>query len=300
MADDKSLVVDGEVVNPDTGEIQEAPQPQPAAAALSKKFNFRDLTEEEIGAVEAAMMTNNYGLLSPAQRVFIIMKKCEAMGVNFFLQPFSWGTIDKKLVPVPNKGLFQQLREKRNLQLIDIEEDWSHAAEYGILTVRMTGQVGGRQDREVGVVGIKGLTGEPLANEIMTAYTKAHNRLTGSMCGGDASGPSDAELPTIPGAYLGEERPDSIKTIQPGGPGERNKLSFTKILQASAATPPPIAAQEAGPGKMQPPVQFLDPEPAPPAAPPSVSAPPTPAPIKVGSTVKPQAAPDKPKIMKAT
>lgn len=125
-------------------------------------------TEADYEKIETALMRSDFGALSHEQRAYILYKKCEAMGISIWLQPYTWGTIEGKLTPVPLKGLFQQLRENRGLVIDKIEEEFKDAA--GIYIVRCYGHVGQRQDMGIGIVGVKGLTGDPLANAMMKAH----------------------------------------------------------------------------------------------------------------------------------
>lgn len=302
--------VDGEIVDPALAlEPVEKQQQTSQTLAVSTTKLGHAFNDEDLAKIETAIMRNDFGALSHEQRAYILFKKCEALGVSIWLQPFAWGTIDGKLTPVPLKGLFQQLREKRGLIIDEIKEDFDK--ELGVYSVKCFGHVGERKDMGIGVVGVKGLSGDPLANAMMKAHTKAKNRLTGSLCGGD-SAVDDAELSSIPGAGMGEEKPAGIRTITPGAPGQRNTSSVTPLVNSSSTPPPSPEPQpeqpqqysaEAGAAvsSVVPPPPIPEALGAPPAAAPD-SAPPTKAPIKVGSSAPagaPGSAPKKP-LLKAT
>lgn len=306
--------VDAELVDPD--DASTALQTTSDSAIVKSQDNYRNLSEEQIGAVETALMMNNFGALTKAQRALVILKKCEQIGVSIWLQPYAWGTMDGKLVPVPLKGLFQQLRAKNNLTITKIEEEIDK--ELGIFMVKVHGRVTGssgvvREDMGLGVVGIKGLTGDPLANAMMKAHTKAKNRLTGSLCGGD-SGIDDTEMSSVAGAFMGEDKPAGIRQITPGsGPGQKNQSSVTLLAQPFQSQPQSVS-MTANLTPPQPP-----PGPEPPAeqgpayiggtavvpsndfAPPPSPLPPTTAPIKVGSSAPANSPSTSPKkLIKAT
>ena len=59
----------------------------------------------------------------------------------------------------------------------------------------------GRQDMDMGVTTVKGLSGDALANAYMKALTKAKRRVTLSLCGLGML--DESEIETIPGAQLG-------------------------------------------------------------------------------------------------
>lgn len=176
------------------------------------------LDEQEMLAVEAAIMTNNFQGLSVSQRIAIVVKRCEKLGVDPTQGPFVWGKGDGgRLMLVATKNLSQQLRANKDLRC-EIVEDWSQAATMGILIVRCTVSIpNGRSDQDIGVVSLKNKQGEGLANIIMAAYTKAKNRATLSLCG--VGGLDESEMAAIRSEQrqkLFEAEPQGMRRVEPG------------------------------------------------------------------------------------
>jgi hypothetical protein len=132
--------------------------------------------------IERVITTGDLGRMDPAERVAFYWRTCESLGLNPLTRPFEFITLNGKLTMYARKDATDQLRSIRGVTVSDLRRDKDD--DLGLLTVYARGRDRtGRQDEASGVVSIKGLSGEALANAAMKAETKAKRRLTLSLVG---------------------------------------------------------------------------------------------------------------------
>ena len=125
---------------------------------------------------------------------------CQQFGLNPVTKPFDIITFkDGRKVMYANKNCAEQLRILHGISVVEIEQ--KHEGELYVVKVSVKDKTG-RVDGDIGVVSTKGyegknLTGEMLANKMMTATTKAKRRATYSICGLGML--DETEVETIPG-----------------------------------------------------------------------------------------------------
>lgn len=196
MEDD---VIDVDSVNLD---IPEAPagSSSPSQALVPWDKLPEEDKDAANAAVEAALMTGDYSKLSNTARFAMVKLTCDRLQVDMTQSPFKWGKDQKgKLMLIPVKNLYQQLRANRNIKCEVTKQELN--LELGIFLVEVVATMpDGRSDLDIGVVGIKTpqdklLSGEALANKMMVAITKAKNRATGSLCG--VGGMDDSEVASV-------------------------------------------------------------------------------------------------------
>lgn len=146
-------------------------------------------------AIEKALMEGDLSPLSPGDRLIYYRAVCESLGLNPLTRPFDYLKLNGKLVLYARKDATDQLRSLRGVDVLGLTQ--TIAGE--LLTVTAQGRDrNGRVDVASGVVAIKGLSGEALANAALKAETKAKRRLTLSLCGLGLTDESEAD--SIPGA----------------------------------------------------------------------------------------------------
>ncbi len=144
-------------------------------------------------AVENLLATGNLKDLTTAQRIQYYQARCAAAGLDPRTRPFEYISMQGKLVLYALKSCTDSLSGKHGLTFEIISE--SHVGEAGMYKV--IGKVrfpDGRETTDMGVVPVKGLTGDALANAMMKAVTKAKRRATLSACGlGDVMDETEIE-----------------------------------------------------------------------------------------------------------
>jgi len=130
---------------------------------------------------EMALVANDLSKLNAQQRLSLINKVCESMGLNPLTQPF--GFIEfrgGKLSLYAKKDCTDQLRKIHGVSITIASRD--HIGDNFVVMAKAK-DASGRQDEDMGAVTIKGLNGESLGNAMMKAITKAKRRVTLSICG---------------------------------------------------------------------------------------------------------------------
>jgi len=154
-----------------------------AIATIDQGEQITEATPQDMLAIDAALMRGSYGALTVSQRLALVKRKCDLLGVYLEHGPFVWGVINKKLSLIPTKNLSQQLRANRQIKVDVLDRTFDAERQIYMVRVRTTGP-DGRYDEDIGIVPAPpALKGEALANAMMTAETKAKNRCTLSHCG---------------------------------------------------------------------------------------------------------------------
>ncbi|MDZ4872105.1 MAG: hypothetical protein CLLPBCKN_001493 [Chroococcidiopsis cubana SAG 39.79] len=129
--------------------------------------------------------------LSPKERVMYYNAVCNSLGLNPLTKPFELIRLNGKLTLYARKDCTDQLRK---LHHISIDSPQTQVLDGQVFVVTVTARTpDGRTDTDVGVVSIKGVTGEALCNLI-----KSKRRVTLSICGMGFL--DETETPTIPDA----------------------------------------------------------------------------------------------------
>ena len=130
--------------------------------------------------LENLIVNGDLSGLSPKQRVQYYMQTCQSLGLNPYTKPFAYIRLNNKLTLYALKDTTDQLRKVNAVSIISM--DSKVVTDVYVVTVGAKDK-DGRQDTSTGVVNIKGLAGENLANAMMKAETKAKRRVTLSICG---------------------------------------------------------------------------------------------------------------------
>lgn len=159
-------------------------------------------TRSAAADLEAVLINGDLKSLSQAQRVHYYNKVCESAGLNPLTQPFDYLVLNGKTVLYAKKACTDQLRMIHKISVVAMDE----SEREGVLTVTVKVQNSeGRTDMDKGSVKIEGLKGEPLANAIMKAATKAKRRATLSICGLGLL--DETEVDSIPNARVISDEP---------------------------------------------------------------------------------------------
>lgn len=135
---------------------------------------------QDISAIEATLVQGDLSRLTPDQRLNYFKAVCESVGLNPLTKPFEYQTFQGKVVLYARKDATDQLRKIHGVSITKLEKDISD----GICTITAYAKDrSGKEDSDIGVLDIKGLTGEKLANAVMKCTTKAKRRVTLSICG---------------------------------------------------------------------------------------------------------------------
>lgn len=152
-----------------------------------------------MGDTETVLATGDLSRLSEEQRVSVYAKTCEALGLNPVTRPLEYLRLGGRLVLYLRKEATDQLRRLHGVSI----EIRSMRAEGDLYVVHASARLGDRVDEEVGIVSIKGLTGEALAIAQMRALSKAKHRVTLSIVGlGFYDDEDGAVLPPVPARAL--------------------------------------------------------------------------------------------------
>lgn len=139
----------------------------------------REPMELSVEVVEQLMVNGNLAGLTQPQRIEYYGFVCNKAGLDAATRPFDYITMNSKLVMYANKGCAQQLRRIHGVSVIESHKEITSDICTFTVTVK---NANGRTDTGTGVIWIKGMVGEKLANAIMKAETKAKRRATLSIC----------------------------------------------------------------------------------------------------------------------
>jgi len=156
-------------------------------------------TRDSAALMEQVLVVGDLDKLTPAQRLDYVLKVCEATGLSPATRPFEYIRLSGRLVLYARKDATDQLRRIHGVSLVDVKEhdDPDRGIHVAWALVRMPD---GREDRDVGIVSTKGLTGDALVNALMKCVTKAKRRATLSICGLGML--DETEIETIPAAQV--------------------------------------------------------------------------------------------------
>lgn len=157
-------------------------------------------TEKDFSKIEQVLFTGDLASLSPQDRVSYVTKVCESIGLNPLTKPFEYIRLNGKLTLYAKKDATDQLRKIYNIAITKVDVTINE----GMFMVQAFASTpDGRTDCDIGVVPIKGLVGDRLANTMMKAHTKAKRRVTLSICGLGLL--DESEVKSIAGANVWKE-----------------------------------------------------------------------------------------------
>jgi uncharacterized metal-binding protein len=178
------------------------------------------LAERTTGAeiMERVVIEGDLGKLKPEERVIYYQRVCESLNINPLTRPFDYITLNGKLTLYAKKDCTDQLRANRGVSITQLERQ--RLDELYVVTAYAKDKEG-RVDSALGVVNVKGLTGEALANALMKAETKAKRRVTLSLCG--LGWTDESEVGSIPNAQTIVVDQETGEVIEEPGDDRRQK-----------------------------------------------------------------------------
>jgi hypothetical protein len=202
------------------------------------------MTEEAFNQIAQA---GDFSRLSTTERSIFLWKFAEQMGVNPLTKPFNLIPIDGKLTLYATKGCADQLAMKHKLSTAIEEEILDEDRQTFTVKVKVSDQ-SGREDFNIGSVGVAELRGEGMANARMKAYTKAKRRAILSFLGFGFL--DELEIESIRGASEEAIARRGMSTTLPPTKGTPNHVVQVVPPESPA---PKIEASE--PGQPLPPTQ---------------------------------------------
>jgi hypothetical protein len=199
------------------------------------------INEASAALVEKVIIEGDLSKLTPSERVNYYNAVCSSVGLNPLTKPFSYLSLNNKLVLYALKACTDQLRYIHKVSV----ESLTNTTLDGVYIVTAKVKNGdGRTDVDDGAVNIGGLKGEALANAVMKASTKAKRRATLSICGLGML--DETEVETIPGARTaaleaqdGHSAPEAIQAQPAPEPPPAPKMTpqdwTAKALERIAA-----------------------------------------------------------------
>lgn len=145
--------------------------------------------------MERVIVQGDLSKLTAIERCDYYDKVCSSMGLNPMTRPFDYVTLNGKLTLYAKRDCADQLRKINVVSLFGQQITFSD----GLCIVQINASTPDkRTDSDIGAVYIENLKGEPRANALMKAITKAKRRVTLSICG--LGWLDETEVDTIPGA----------------------------------------------------------------------------------------------------
>jgi hypothetical protein len=187
--------------------------------------------------IEAVLIKGDLSKLNEGERIVYYKKMCESAGLNPLTQPFAYITLSGRLTLYALRGATDQLRAIHNVSVEALDE----SERDGVFVVTAKVRNGnGRSDMAKGAVNIANLKGEPLANALMKAETKAKRRATLSLCG--LAILDETEVEDIP-AHV--KAPPGVQALNPYRPENGGTTP-----RMAPPPPPPPPVDEVGPHRV--------------------------------------------------
>jgi hypothetical protein len=204
-------------------------------------------TPERASALSALLskllLTQDLSTLTPQERLDYYQYMCDSLHLNPVQLPFGYlRSKEGKYILYAKKQCTDQLRAVSNVTI----EVASREVVAGCYVVNAHAKLpSGRKDEDIGSVWIETLKGPERADAMMKAETKAHRRVTLSICG--VAMPDESEIDsswaTVVSydAATGEIRDPNKKANGPEGPEGILGPSYEE-LQKSSSAPRPVVS----------------------------------------------------------
>ena len=180
---------------------------------MTTEIETKDITKDIMDGlpeeISKAVALNDLSRLSDAHKMQYYYAYCKSLGMDPLQKPFAfitfkeWDATARESVEreqlYATKNCGQQLAVRSKLNLVKVDEKVAD----GLMEVTYRASTeDGRQVDDIGVVSIKGLVGNNLANAKMKAHTKAMRRVTFAFLGLGIL--DETEIGTIKGATKSE------------------------------------------------------------------------------------------------
>ena len=187
-------------------------------------------------AIESALVKNDYSKLNAEERMALLNRTCESMGLNPLGQPFGFFNLQGKEVLYAKKNCADQLGRVYRISMLEMTDKFDEKTNIFSVTVKMIDR-DGRVNMDRGDVFVSpALKGNDLANTYMKAVTKAKRRCILSMCG--LGFLDETEVADIPGArILDGIKNDGQVTLDSRASDLEKRNLFAKFKQVSEKLP---------------------------------------------------------------
>jgi hypothetical protein len=195
--------------------------------------------------LEQVIIKGDLAKLTETERVAYYNAVCQSLGLNPLTRPFDYIVLNGRLQLYARRDATDQLRNLHRVSITSLEPK-----QVGDLVVVVASgrTANGREDTATGVVNVKGLMGENLANAMMKAETKAKRRLTLSLVGlgfltedevADIQADVDRQAPPVhPRSLVDHVRARRAAVTPPVDEDpEITQASGVRRLEEAAATP---------------------------------------------------------------
>ena len=189
----------------------------------------------DAATIERALVGGDLRAIPPPQRMALVVRICETLGLNPWTNPFAYIELDGKLVLYAKRDATDQLRRLHDVSVVDVRDELLGNDLYKVTTrVRLPS---GREDVSTGVLTIAGLKGTALANAIMKCETKSKRRATLAICGLGLLDETEVED--------GDRVRELAPTEPPPPPPVRRSVKFPTPTAATVNLPsPPTTAPD--------------------------------------------------------
>jgi len=182
-------------------------------------------------AIESALVKNDYSKLNAEERMALLNKTCESMGLNPLGQPFGFFNLQGKEVLYAKKNCADQLGRVYGISMLDMTDKFDEKNNIFSVTVKMQDR-DGRINMDRGDVFVSpALKGNDLANTYMKAVTKAKRRCILSMCG--LGFLDETEVSDIPGARVVDHFKQADPQLDSRASDKDKRELFAKFNQVS-------------------------------------------------------------------
>jgi hypothetical protein len=196
-------------------------------------------TQAGVGAaIEKVLVGGDLKDLTPEQRVSYYHETCKSLGLNPLTRPFDYLVLNNKTVLYARKDCTEQLRSNRKVSITIVARE---VVEGCYVVTAKASDSEGRTDESIGAVPIDKMQGEPRANAMMKAETKAKRRVTLSFCGLGML--DETEVDSIPGAHA--EIASSSPT--PGASNGKPVVVDAEVVSGGSTTGDPKVADQKPP-----------------------------------------------------
>ena len=199
--------------------VEEQPQYQDGESSLFCKDKKQEDIDPDI--LKRLVFEQDVSKLSSKQLLQYVNRLCSDLGINPLAQPFQLLKLQGKTQLYATKNCTDQLRHVFRISIVNFPGEEIGDIYQVTAQAKMPLKDGTvRVDMDLGVVSIKGLSGDAKANAIMRAGTKAKRRVTLSMIG-LSKVMDETELETVPGVQTMEFDPSTGEVSQ--SPPEKTK-----------------------------------------------------------------------------
>lgn len=172
--------------------------------------------------IEKIVVEGDLSKLSASDRVKYYIQTCESLGLNPLTRPFEYIRLSGKLTLYAKKDATEQLTRKQQLSIRISDGVVVNDA----IIYRATASDAVRAVDATGVVDIKGLKGDNLANAMMKAETKASRRAVLRFSG--LGWLDETETETIPSASIVQVNPETGELPPAPAPAKKPQQAQTE------------------------------------------------------------------------